>query len=227
MSNYESFSSICKSLYDMPDIRAREVVRLYHEQIVEDVEFFDFEESGACKFATYVARKAMEALERLENSNVDGTFSLTLTQLMCFMFIYTDKYNLLFNKEVLLSGHLETSESTDTPGLLYVGLESFPLTRGFYCSYWDWDNEVKPFIDKVGFITLLSSVTSLPFDSSCDLMSAGKPYEDGIDKYASYSRSVLKSIAVVSLTFSEHRIYRNKKSLLDLMIDIDKVKLYC
>lgn len=222
MSNKESFSSICKSLYDMPDIRAREVVRLYHEQIVEDVEFFKLRDSHACSFASYIATKAMEALTKLESSNIDGTFSLTITQLKCFLFIYDDKRDLLSNKELLLSGHTNLRDSKDNSDAVYIGLESLAIERGFFC--WDYDTEIKPFIDKVGFFTLSSSYKSVPFDSSHNFGMLESPFADGTDNFASYSCSTFESIAVVSCTIPMHLL---SEYGLRLLMNADNVKIFC
>lgn len=162
-----SFTEVCRTLYDVPNIRAMEVAKLYRRQVLEDTEYCSFGCTEIPSYHSMLDSFAQKALASLTECNLDGTYSLTLSELKAFIYSYPEKYNeLCAGKEVLISAHLggELSRSVNETRHV-VSMKSLSLDDELFY----WKDTIKSFRDDLYNFFIDSANPDKCFDFSRSL----------------------------------------------------------
>lgn len=218
-----NFMDVCRTLYDVPNIRAREVAKLYRRQILEDSEYCSFGCTEIPSYQSMLDSFAQKALTSLTECNLDGTYSLTLSELQSLLYFYPEKYSeLCAGKEVLLSAHLDMKLGdgvSDNRNRQAFSMSSLSLLDRLYY----WGDTIKSydfislFIESTNpdryfdFSKSLDTFTKLYFDAKSDV-------EDDIWWFRSYH--LCDSVYILSLILPE--IFSGKT----ITVDMSNIKVF-
>lgn len=201
-----SFTEVCRTLYDVPNIRAMEVAKLYRRQILEDAEYCSFYYTKLPSYTSMLDSFAQKALVSLTECNLDGTYSLTLSELQSLLYLYPEKYSeLCAGREVLLSAHLDDKVRNDVSETR----QAFSMcSLSLYDRLHYWGDTINSWRNKFFYLFIESINPDRYFDFSKSLHTFTELYFDAEsdvkeDTWWFRSYHLSDSVYILSLTLPE------------------------